>query len=520
MPSWPFGRRTKQSVSASPSKNASSLDEIDASTPHRFRFWLANAADRDRAVAALSGLNVLELRFELFDETDGRVGLEVASTFSPRTAAVLRPLHALDRAGVAASGFEPLDLVTELDEGTLRRLVGDWDSFGNTGPYRHRLEILAGSEVIERCLGQETAARQQTEAQPRWSAWRFAACCAAVNTPGSEALLLRAAVRARDEHDAHSFIVAVSDRATLTGLTETPFELAEDPLVSLIGRRSYVGEQAAFLAQAMRGPLSESITTALCAAARAGGDAGSAALAALHNAAPSPEVRGTVDDALASGEPNRQATALVVLAHHWGVEARPAWQAFLASRSGPLRQTAEAVLGLHGTIDDLPDAAARMRMLARAKSAIHMVPPRGHEIVDLLVRFRDVPVARAALDDLSARWGRLGDDLREWLEQAHPWLDPSSRLEATLIEQDAEPEAPLNWPLPRIEREGEAFVLWFDETDLFETRERFDDLAHDHPSVEVIDGDREWTSLRVLRGDPESLIGELWAAAGRARADA
>ncbi|MBA3779788.1 MAG: hypothetical protein H0X16_10915 [Chloroflexi bacterium] len=516
MPFWPF-RRRQAAEPTPPAELPSTLDSIDEATPHRFRFWLSNSAQRDAAFSTLSTARE-DLDIKVLSEPDGRVGLEVASTFSPRTAAVLRPLYLLDRVGIAVRSFEALDLVTELDESALTRAVAAWGRFGNNGPYRHRLEVLAGHELIETCLGHlRIAASPQHGSEPlRPAVWRLATSCVACNTPGSEARILRAAVEAGDDLDAQALVDSAIHRATLTTLTGEPFDPPEDALVALIGRRSYLGERATFVPQSMKAPLPEPVTQALCAAARAGGDRGASALAALDKAAPSASVRQVEEDSLASAEPNLQATALGILAHHWGEEARPIWQGFLASRSAPLRQTAEAVLGLHGTAEDLPEAAARLAKLSRTKPAVYMSPPLGCEIVDLLVRHRDRPAARAGLDDLSARWDRLSDDLREWLEQNHAWLDPSHRPDEP-VEQDAEPEEPLEWPPPTIERDGDTFVLWFEETDLFETRERFEEFAEAHPAVQAIDGDREWLSLTISREEPEALIRELWAAAGPRR---
>jgi hypothetical protein len=505
VPSWPF-RRGHAAEPSVPPTPPSALDDIDESTPHRYRIWLASASDGESAIAVLEKVAVTrQLTIEVVSGLDGRAGMDIASTFDNRNAAVLTPLYALERAGVAVRGFEARDLVTELPEAALTRAVAAWDRFHNEGPHRHRLEVLAGPELIETCLGQ---ARGSANA----FTWRFAATCAAFNTPGSEAQMLRAAVETRDWKEADSFVDAAISRATLTTLSNEPFEPPADAVVALIGRGSYIGERGASLAAAMKAPLPDPVSDALCAASRLGGDPAIRAVAALDKAAPSSAVRQAVDDALASADPNLQAAALGVLAHHWGTDARPTWQAFLASRSAPLRQTAEQVLGLHGTADDLPDAAAHMATLARTKSSVHLTPPRGAEIVDLLARHRGDPAARAGLDDLSARWDRLGADLREWLEQHHPWLEPSQRGGAP-VEQQAGPEEPLEWPPPTIEREGDVFALSFEDTDLFETRERFEELAAAHPRVELVDGDREWTSLKVSGDEPEALIRELWATA-------
>ena len=513
MPVWPFRRGRNAAEPDLPPAPRSILDEIDESTPHRYRIWLADAADRDRVLPALAKAAVSRgLTLGLLAEPDGRVGVDVASTFDVRAAAVLTPLYELRRARIGVRGFEALDLVTDVDPAALAPAVAAWDRFGNNGPYRHRLEVLAGPALIDFCLAQiPESPRQRETASPRPAVWRFAAICAAVNTPGSEARMLSAAIREPGWSEASIFIDAAQSRATLASLTGEPFDPPVDSLAALISRKSYEGESAAALASSMTAPLPEPITDALCAAARDGGDRAVAALGALDKAAPSAAVRRAVDQALASDEPNLQATALGVLAHHWGAEARPVWRTHLASRSAPLRQGAEVVLGIHGTAQDIPDAAAQLAKLARTKSTIQMIPPRGNEIVDLLVRHRDLPVAQAGLDDLSARWDRLGNDLREWLREHHGWLDPSRRGDAP-IEQEAEAEEPLEWPPPKIEREGDMFVLWFDETDMYEARERFDELAAAHREVELIDGDRDWTSLKISGADPEGLIREIWKA--------
>jgi hypothetical protein len=35
-------------------------------------------------------------------------------------------------------------------------------------------------------------------------------------------------------------------------------------------------------------------------------------------------------------------------------------------------------------------------------------------------------------------------------------------------------------------------------------------VASAHPSIPVIDGDREWLSVRLTAADPQALIRELW----------
>jgi hypothetical protein len=146
-----------------------------------------------------------------------------------------------------------------------------------------------------------------------------------------------------------------------------------------------------------------------------------------------------------------------------------------------------------------------------------MSPPRGNEIVDLLARHRDDPIARAGLDDLSARWDRLPDDLRSWLAEHHPEFEPARRddrpAEAMSAQEEAEEEQ-LSWPPPTIERRGSDLHLEFDEVGAHQpVRERFEELAMAHPAIEVLEGDREWLSIRVSVADAEALIHELWEAA-------
>ena len=422
----------------------------------------------------------------------------------------------MKRAGVRVRGYEALDLVTEIDEPALSRAIADWDKFANNGPYRHRLEVLAGPELIDLCLERaRTPPRGRgASSSPSTGTWRNAATWAAFNTPGSEARMLQAAIEADNQSEAETYVGAAITRAQLTTLTDEPFDPPVDALVALIGRRSYLGERAADLALAIAAPLPERVAEALSEAAGAGGEHATMAMYALTKAAPSPTVRRAVESALESSDANLQAAALGVFAEHWGEEARPMWRAFLASRSAPLRQAAESVIGEHGSVEDLPEAAGHLAKLARTKSAIHMSPPRGSEIVDLLVRHAEEPVARRGLDDLSARWDRLGDDLREWLEAHHPSLNPSRRVDAP-TEQPAEAEERLEWPPPTIKRKGKELLLQFEDTDMFETRERFEELALAHPRIHVIDGDREWTSMTIDGDDPEALIRELWTAAGR-----
>ena len=507
MPIWPFGSKNRPT---------SPLDAIDGETPLRFRVALADPTQRDAALQVLDNRLRTEAMVEAVDVPSGGVSLEIASTFSPGSAALMRPLNVLQRAGITVRDLQVLGLVTELDEGALRQAVEGWGQFANQGPHRRRLELLAGVPLLERCLAGLASAPDSGPA--RRSAWGLAVTCVVLNTPGAERRVVDEAAAEPDAAEAERLVSAAVDRVTLAALAQQPIDVPAQALASLIRRPAHVSERASFLARLMPSPLQAAIVDALTEVAGGTGERAVAALAALHQAEPSTRIRAVVDQALESDDANVQATALEVLAHHWGTEARPTWKAFLASRSAPMRWTAEAVLGLHGTEDDLADAAAHMAKLARTKSTIHMSPARGNEIVDLLVRHREHPTAQAALDDLSARWGRLGDDLREWLAEHHSWLDPARRADEPVTgvsDLHAQPEEELSWPPPSIEREKNGVLtLWFDEGAAHaDVRERFELRAAGHPAIEVLDGDREWLSVRCAAPDPEALIRELWAEA-------
>jgi hypothetical protein len=293
-------------------------------------------------------------------------------------------------------------------------------------------------------------------------------------------------------------------------------DVPPEALAQLLRRPGYLAELACHVAELIPAPLPGPVADALMAGAGGGGDRAVAALGALRQAEPTPAVRAVVEAALATGDPNARAAALETLAHHWGIAARPRWKELLASKSAPMRWAAESVIGLHGGEHDLADAAAHLAKLARARPAISLSPPRGNEIVDLLVRYRDHPAAQAGLDDLSARWDRLPEDLRSWLADHHPWLDPARRADQP-AESMAAAEEELAWPPPEINRRGGLLYLDFDEAATHHpVRERFEELAEAHPGIELVDGDREWMSMRVTAPNVEALVHELWEAASSA----
>ena len=226
------------------------------------------------------------------------------------------------------------------------------------------------------------------------------------------------------------------------------------------------------------------------------------------------EVQAALEAALQSSDADVRQLALESLGELFGVGARPYWQAWLASSSAPQRMAAEDVIGTYGDADDVPLAAEHLGKIIRRKSSISWEPPRGNEIITLLVRHRDLPEAQAALADLTKRWPKLPEELQAWLREHHPDLVPAEPAAAPTAGAEAEALEPaLEWPLPEIKRDGKELYLGFWDTDMFDVRDRFEDLLEAHPAVTIVDGDREWTTARFNAPDPERLVAELWSQA-------
>jgi hypothetical protein len=321
MPRWPWSRPRPEPE----------LPAVEGR--HRFRIQLASAEQRDAALVALAGRSELAAQ----PVEDDPAAIDVASTFSPRVAAVLRPLYALEQTSVGVLGFEAHDLIAGVEARVLERMVADWARFANTGASRRRIEALSGAETLEECLRRLRAGGEHA------AAWRFATTCVAFNTRGAEARMVSAAVDETNEQDANAFVGAAFDRAQLARLTSAPYEATPEQLAALIGRSGYPGERAAELALLLPKP----------------------------------------------------------------------WPAVVA------------------------------QALAEREAATSSV---------------------------------------EW---------------------------------PRIERDGDTFVVHFEETELSEARERFDDLAEAHPRVRLLEADREWARLVVNGKKPEALIRRLWEQASR-----
>ena len=238
------------------------------------------------------------------------------------------------------------------------------------------------------------------------------------------------------------------------------------------------------------------------------------AVLALRQARPTSEVQAALEAALQSSDADIRQLALESLGQLFGVGARPYWQAWLASSSAPQRMAAEDVIGTYGDADDVPLAAEHLGKIIRRKSSISWEPPRGNEIITLLVRHRELPEAQAALADLTKRWPKLPDELQAWLREHHPDLVPAESAAAPAASAEAEALEPaLEWPLPEIKPQAKEHYLGFWDTDMFDVRDRFEDLLAAHPAVTIVDGDREWTTARFDVSDPEALVAELWTQA-------
>ncbi len=485
------------------------LAYIDESTPHVVRLSLLNSPSIEGALAPrLAG----EWRWEPADYQDGHVVGELVSTFSPRTAALFRPLWALKNAGVGVAECEMLDLEDGISERALQKAISAWGAMANKGPHRRRLEALAGERLLEMAL------RLAVEGPDRQlHASRFAVTCISFNTPGSERRLLKLA-EASDKKLAEQWVAAAIDRSRLTALSGGDPDIPQDALSILIGRPGYLGERAVELLPLLSAPPDESLLEILCTASRGDDSRAEAALTAMISAPATERIKDALRDALDSSSTRRRAGALPPFAAHWPDEARPYWIEFLASRSGPLREVAEVVIPRRGGPQDIPLVAAHVSKLIRSKHpTVVYVPPRGSELISMLVANSRHPDAQRALDDVASRWNRLYPELRAWLETNHGSISPVGRT-VPPSGIDSEPEERLMWPPPEVELESDGVLVWYEYTDMFETRESFERLMGMHSDVELIDGDREWLRFTTNADDPRALVLDLWERAGGSRA--
>ncbi|MCI0582324.1 MAG: hypothetical protein L0227_05405 [Chloroflexi bacterium] len=453
-----------------------------------------------------------ELTVTVVDEPDGRVRLDLVSTFNGG-AAYARPLNVLRAEGVRVQGLERLDLVDDVDADELGRLVSAYDVKGYDETLRRRVAALTGEPIVRRAI----EARRRVKRRFGWDA---VMASAAHSTPGVEDLLLQAAITEPDLSLASLLVGLVAARGTMAELVSERFEPSVEAVLNLARRPQPVASDAFRVAAVLPTPLPHELAAVLCRAARSGGLTADDAVRALRRAEPTPEVRAAIEVALESTIADVSDAAISTLGRLFGTGARPYWQAWLASTSAPRRMSAEEAIGTFGDAEDVPLAAEHLRKIIRRRSSISWQPPRGNEIITLLVRHRDLPAAEAALADLMGRWPKLPEELQAWLRRYHrdlaPPEDSSVPSEVSTPppppsegrEEPAEP--PLEWPVPSIEREGKEFRLGFWDTDLNDIRDRFEDLAAADPAITIIDGDREWGTYRIDVADPESLIAALW----------
>jgi hypothetical protein len=481
------------------------LDWITRETPYRFRTWLADPTQREEVPWILKLLLERELAVEFVDEPDGRLRLDMVSTFEG-WAAVTRPLWTLHRGGVRVRGLEQLDLFDDVASDELERLVRDWETRAFDTAARRRMDAIAG----ERILGHAMEAYRR---EPAHRGWLTAVASAARNMPGKDGLLLEIAARESDADLALMLASAVATSGEMAELLSEPFDPPRDLVTAVAGRRDKAAEAGFRIAESLNAPLDDELTTVLCKAARRKGMSTTAAVRALRNAAPGNEVRAALEAALESTDTDVRGLALDSLGAVFGVGARPYWEAWLTSSSAPQRMAAEEVIGAYGDADDVPLAAEHLGKIIRRKSSISWEPPRGNEIIDLLVRHRELPEAQAGLADLTQRWSKLPEELQRWLREHHPDLAPPDDAVPVDVAEppgEAAPEPPLTWPLPEIKRDGNDFYVGFWDTDLHEVRERFEELLDDDPAATVEDGDREWLTATIDAPDPDALIAELW----------
>ena len=236
------------------------LDWITEDTPYRFRTWLQDPGRRDDVIAILDRRLAGELTTTVIDEPDGRVRLDIVSTFKGG-AAILRPLYQLRHDGVLVRGLEILDSVHDISIAELRRLADDWQAGPHGRAAGRRIEALAGEAILRLAL----------EANPggdRLNGWDMMVGSIGRHTPGTEALLLESALAEKDRSRAARMTAAVVSRGELAELVDELFEPPVELVLELARRPARVAEEAFRIAEALPAPLSDELTTVLCVAAR------------------------------------------------------------------------------------------------------------------------------------------------------------------------------------------------------------------------------------------------------------
>ena len=165
------------------------LDWITEETPYRFRTWLKDPARRGDVIEILDRRLAAELTTTITDEPDGRVRLDIVSTFKGG-AAILRPLYQLLHEGVRVRGFEDLDRVVDISRAELTGLPTPGG--GPEQPCRGPQDRGAGGQghPPPRAGCQSGRRTAQWVGHDRASVGR--------HTPGSGAVLLEKAVAEKD----------------------------------------------------------------------------------------------------------------------------------------------------------------------------------------------------------------------------------------------------------------------------------------------------------------------------------
>lgn len=490
------------------------LAAIDETSPHRFAVVIPDPGHIAGARAALAKLSE-ELTLRLVDDR-----LIVASTRSPRQAAVLRPLSLLQRSGVAVAGFEFLDVVELTDRRALADMVAAWQRDANRGPARRRAESLGGAATLD-ALYQILVAEELKAS----GAARFVLGCAAFNTPGAEHGVL--ALAARNEAHAVDLVGWALDRFRVAELTGTPSSFAVDDVLAILRNGGYAAERALDVVAALPAPLEPRVRDELVRLTDRSGGLAARAVVLLGRAEPDAALRALLERLVTSAPTNVRASALAAASQLWGRDFRPVWHAWLADRSAPLREAAEEMIGAYGDADDLDVATAHLaKLIRRRPGQVSWQVPREAQLIELLLRHRGQPQVEAAFEDLYARWSRLDPDIHDWFRREHPDLVPkddgTSPVPDTHEAVDEEPSGETEdglvddvaWPLPSIEIVDGVATLRFDDTDMFETKDSFEKLCAVHPAIEVLDADREVLYLDIDDPDPTAVVIRLWVDAG------
>lgn len=434
---------------------------------------------------------------------------------------MLRVLNVLRRSGVIVTGIDLLDVIEITDHRALSNVIAAWERDANRGPARRRAESLGGATTLN-ALHRIVAAQDHDAT----GAARFVLGCAAFNTPGSERGIL--ALAARDKKRSAELVGYVLDRSWVAELTGTQLSFEVGDLLTILRAGGYAAERALSLVEALPTPLEPEVRDELVRLADQSDDLARGAVVLLGRAEPDAALRALLDRLMIDATTNVRASALTAASQLWGSDLRPVWHAWLADRSAPLREAAEEMLGAYGDADDLDIATPHLaKLIRRRPGQVSWHVPREAPLIELLLRHRDQRQVEAAFNDLFARWNRLNPDIHDWLHREHPELVPNDGGVSTVadVHDAAEDWQPgrtddelvvedVAWPLPSIETHDGVTTLRFDHTDMFETKDRFEQLCATHHAISILEEDREFLRLDIDHPEPIATITQLWAQAG------